>query len=111
MATENSVDEIRELFRQAGVDIGGRHLFDVSIATNGAVSHVTVLDINDDVWLWKDSEPLKWMKLPRVPFLERAADPEHPAARGPKPMYSPPKVTVLEPVSETPNMNSPEGKP
>lgn len=69
MAAEMNLDETRELFRQAGVDIGGRHLFAVSIATNGPVTHIAALDINDEVWLWKDTEPEKWVKLPRVPFL------------------------------------------
>jgi len=66
---ETTLDETRELFRQAGVDIGGRHLVDVSIGTNGPVTHITVLDVNDDLWLWKDTEPETWLKLPRVPFL------------------------------------------
>lgn len=75
----DSIHEIRELFRQAGVDIGGRHLFDVALGTNGPITHISVIDINDDVWLWKDTEPEKWAKLPRVPFLE-PVQPEHGAA-------------------------------
>lgn len=82
MAQDMSLEDARDYFRQGGVDVGGRHLFAVSIATNGPVTHLAALDVNDDVWLWKDTEPEKWIKLPRVPFLERTSETPHLSSEG-----------------------------
>lgn len=76
---EMNLEEARELFRQAGVDVGGRALFDVAVAANGPILSIVTVDRNNEIWLWTNQNPEEWKRLPRVPFMVEQGESKPPA--------------------------------